>query len=132
MARRAGDVSVLRRTLKKEFNKYIRNRDRLKGCISCFTGKVEQAGHYYSVGANPQPAMQFCELNVHGQCIHCNYTLAGNLKGYRKGLLRRYGPDVLMTLEVKKSVKQNPWGKFEYEQMIKMYKRKNKEFENVK
>lgn len=90
---------------------------------------MEQAGHYYSVGANPQPSMQFNERNVHGQCVHCNYTLAGNLKAYRKGLMRRYGPDVVLTLDVQKSVKQNPWGKFEYEQMIKLYTRKVKEHE---
>ena len=116
----------LRLKLKKIFNEYIRIRDARKGCISC-NGPVQNAGHFYSVGENPRPAMVFNELNVHGQCIHCNYTLAGNKPGYKKGLLRRYGPDVLMTLEVKNAVKTNPWYDFEYTQMIKLYTKKLKE-----
>lgn len=124
-------MKKLRAKLKKIFNEYIRIRDARKGCISC-GGPVQQAGHFYSVGANPQPAMVFNELNVHGQCVRCNYTLAGNPTGYRKGLLKRYGPDVVMTLDVKKSVKQNPWGIFEYEQMIKLYTKKLKEIKSGK
>jgi len=80
------------------FNKYIRMRDEGKGCISC--GKHNEkfdAGHYRSVGSHPQ--LRFNEINVHGQCRHCNSFLSGNLIEYRKNLIKRIGVDMVEWLE---------------------------------
>lgn len=81
------------------FNRFIRARDAALPCISCGrdTGAKRNAGHYRSVGAAPE--LRFNELNVHGQCEHCNSYLSGNLIYYRKGLIRRVGVEVVEWLE---------------------------------
>lgn len=76
------------------FNKFIRERDLLKPCISCgkppsTDANQRDAGHFRSVGSAPH--MRFVEDNVHGQCKHCNQYLAGNVLAYRKGLIERIG-----------------------------------------
>jgi hypothetical protein len=76
------------------FNKYIRERDLLKPCISCgkppsTESNQTDAGHFRSVGSAPH--MRFVEDNVHGQCKHCNQYLAGAVLEYRKGLIERIG-----------------------------------------
>ena len=81
------------------FNQLIRIRDKGKHCISCgrhHTGQ-NHAGHYLSVGAHPE--LRFNEWNVHLQCAPCNNHLSGNIIEYRKGLLKRIGPDKLDWLE---------------------------------
>ena len=85
--------------LQNVFNKYIRLRDKGKPCISCgspLSGKYD-AGHYRSVGSCPE--LRFEEKNVHGQCVHCNRHLHGNLIEYRKGLVQKYGVDTVEWLE---------------------------------
>lgn len=119
-------MKKLKAKLKLVFNKYIRLRDKNKRCISC-GGPVQQAGHYWSTSQCPQPQMVFNEQNVHGQCISCNMFKEGNRQGYKQGLLRRYGPDILMSLDVKRSLPQDPWKAFEYEAMIRHYTRLVKE-----
>jgi hypothetical protein len=82
------------------FNQFIRLRDAGKPCISCGTTKPVQfcAGHYKTVGGNPE--LRFSEMNVFGQCNkHCNLSLSGNIIEYRKGLLKRIGPDKLDWVE---------------------------------
>ncbi len=119
--------SKLRRKLVLVFNRWIRERDRNKGCISC-GGPVEQAGHYYSVGHCPQPGMRFNEQNVNGQCIRCNHFLEGNKQGYAQGLIKRYGKKILDELALKKVLtKGQRWGSFEFESMIKHYQKKGNE-----
>jgi hypothetical protein len=68
--------------LQKVFNTYIRQRDKLKPCISCGKnlGKTFHAGHFFSVGAYPN--LRFNENNVHGQCVECNLHKHGNVKEY--------------------------------------------------
>ena len=122
-------IPTLRRKLTLIFNKYIRLRDKDKGCISCVTGGVQNAGHYKSTGSEPRPSMRFDEKNVNGQCIRCNYTLGGNPDGYKKGLIKRYGLGIIKELLVKQSFKYNPWSPIEYESMIKLYTEKLKELE---
>lgn len=119
-------IPKLRRKLTVVFNKFIRLRDAKFGCISCVTGGVHNAGHFKSVGSQPKPSMAFNEKNVNGQCIYCNYTLGGNPTGYKKGLIKKYGNKVLEELEIKAAIKQNPWTRFEYETMIKLYEEKSK------
>lgn len=81
------------------FNSFIRARDALKPCISSgrpLTGKFD-AGHYRSVGAARQ--LRFHEDNCHGQTVHDNQHLSGNLIGYRRGLVERIGIDRVESLE---------------------------------
>lgn len=120
------ETQRLKKILRVWFNGYIRKRDADKPCISCGQRRKLEAGHYWSTSQCPQPAMVFCEENVHGQCGHCNRWLEGNRQGYTQGLIKRYGPEILELLDIKRSVKQNPWTIFEYETMIKLYKQKFK------
>ena len=81
------------------FNKFIRLRDKDKGCISCGTPLVNKydAGHYKSAGGSPEH--RFNENNVHGQCVYCNQHLHANLIEYRKGLIKRIGLEEVELLE---------------------------------
>ena len=58
------------------FNKWVRNRDKHFGCISC-GAEVQHAGHYFSQGH--YSALRYDESNVNGQCLRCNNFLHGNL-----------------------------------------------------
>ena len=72
-------------------NKYVRLRDKDKGCISCGTplvGKYD-AGHYYSAGGNPE--LRFNIDNIHGQCVYCNQHRHGALLDYTERLPNRIG-----------------------------------------
>lgn len=93
--------------LQEVFNKYIRLRDKDKGCISCgspLKGKYD-AGHFYSVGN--YPAIRFNESNVNGQCVHCNQYRGGNLHEYRENLLKRIGYSEFEKLESLRDVSRN-------------------------
>ena len=84
----------------KVFNKWIRERDKDRPCISCgtYNGK-KNAGHYMSVGSTPE--LRFNEDNVHLQCERCNTHLSGNLINYRIELINRIGVESVEFLERK-------------------------------
>jgi hypothetical protein len=91
------------------FNKYIRERDLLKPCISCgkppsTESNQTDAGHFRSVGSAPH--MRFVEDNIHGQCKHCNQYLAGNIVEYRKGLIERIGLKRVEQIEADQTVRK--------------------------
>jgi len=118
------EISKLKKKLTKVFNEYIRKRDmKLQNgkCISCDKA-LTQAGHYLPTSLCPQPYMVFNEKNVNGQCSHCNCWLHGNQHDYAIALKKKYGEHIIDELQIQRSFKQNPWGKFEYEVMIKHYK----------
>jgi hypothetical protein len=81
------------------FNAYIRARDNDLPCISCGRNHNGQyhAGHYRSVGANPE--LRFDESNCHKQCAPCNNHLSGNIVEYRIRLVDRIGQAELDRLE---------------------------------
>lgn len=83
------------------FQRWIRIRDLGKDCISCDTilGAISKydAGHYYSASGYPQ--LLFNEYNCNSQCVFCNQHKSGNLIEYRKGIIYRYGINVLFDLE---------------------------------
>ena len=102
------------------FNRHIRERDKLKGCISCGGGVVENAGHYLNAGQNSH--VRFNEKNVHGQCIACNKWKHGNLIEYRKGLVHKIGESEVLKLEF--TPKTNfKWDRFSLIQTILKYKK---------
>jgi hypothetical protein len=100
------------------FNKWIRNRDKNKGCISCGT-QITEAGHYYSQGHHS--ALRFNEVNTNGQCTRCNCFLHGNLIKYREGLLKRYGQTKLDLLDSAARNRVKKWSRVELETIIKTY-----------
>jgi len=86
------------RELQVVFNKFIRLRDKDKGCISCdkpLTSKYD-AGHFYSTGSYPE--LRFHEDNVFGQCVFCNQHKHGNLIEYGLRLPKRIGEDRILKL----------------------------------
>ena len=112
-------MKALKNKAIKVFNKWIRERDKDKGCVSCITGGVHNAGHFYH--GHLYSALQFNEMNVQGQCIQCNLGKAGNEKGFRQGLIRRYGKDKVAFLDAAARAKKT-WVKFELEWIISHYK----------
>lgn len=86
------------------FNAYVRARDAHLPCICCgkdtdgeSRGGVWDAGHYRSRGSAPH--MRFVENNVHRQLKNCNRYGAGNVVGYRIGLIARIGLAAVEALE---------------------------------
>lgn len=86
------------------FNSFIRERDRAAGyaCISSgrpldWAGNSVDAGHYRSRGSAPH--LRFDERNCHAQSKHDNRYAAGNMAGYRLGLIERLGIDAVEALE---------------------------------
>lgn len=73
-------------------NTFVRVRDFGKGCISCETGAVQDAGHLFPVGRKYMRSMfRFMVKVIHGQCRQCNRMEGGNVHGYLAGLVKRYG-----------------------------------------
>jgi len=88
----------------KEFNAYIRERDRDQSCISCGTSLPKEAvgggydcGHYRSTGSAAH--LRYDERNAHGQCKQCNRWGAGRAVDYRIGLVARIGLEAVESLE---------------------------------
>jgi len=107
------------------FNTYIRMRDKDKPCISSgrpLKGKYD-AGHYFSTGAYPN--LRFHEDNVHGQSVHDNRDLHGNLIAYREGLIARIGIDRFNELEAVKNIPRH-YTIDEVKELIQIYRNKIK------
>jgi len=105
------------------FNKYIRQRDINKGCISCgasLQGVKFDAGHFYSVGSYPR--LRFDENNVHGQCVRCNQHLHGNISEYSHKLPLRIGKDNFDTLTLERNKEPLKLTTIEIKELINKYK----------
>lgn len=99
------------------FNRFIRNRDKNLGCISCGS-EVTEAGHYYSAGH--YSSLRFNEVNTNGQCVRCNRFLHGNLIHYRQGLVKRYGEQKVLLLD-SAARSHKKWDRVSLEIIIKTY-----------
>ncbi len=119
-------LSQLKALATKHFNKFIRERDLFKPCISCGkSGDANflQAGHYLSGGHHP--GLKFNEHNTNGQCVKCNMYLSGNLINYRIGLIKRIGEDGVKSLEDKAAIFKRTgykWDRFVLIAIIEKYK----------
>jgi len=103
------------------FNKFIRERDKNKPCISCGAFHTLQAGHFYSAGHHN--ALRFNEDNVHGQCLRCNYYLSGNLSNYRVNLIKKIGIQRVEKLDQIASIKKaHKLDRFYLQEIISNYK----------
>lgn len=98
----------LKRTADTEFSRYIRLRDMIPGttvfrCISCGLIKpISQAdcGHYIN---RQHMNTRYNEMNCNAQCRSCNRFDEGNIQGYRRGLIKKYGEQKVLLLESMKN-----------------------------
>lgn len=103
-------VPQLKKEAQREFNRFIRARDRAAGILYCpccgnplewgtagITGSRVDAGHYRSTGSADH--LRFNEDNCHAQRVHCNRDGAGRAVDYRIGLIRRIGLERVEALE---------------------------------
>lgn len=96
--------SLLIRKADRIFSIFIRRSYAVNGMTRCVTcsnllpWRDIQNGHFI-----PRRKMQvrWDEKNCHPQCSHCNETLSGNLQKYKEYLIRRYGEDALLELQLK-------------------------------
>lgn len=112
------------------FNAFIRARDAGKPCICCgqsgsgqTRGGEWDAGHYRSRGAAPH--LRFDERNVHAQLKQCNRYKAGNVVGYRAGLIERIGLDAVEALEADHEPRK--WSVEDLVEIKRTYQRKARE-----
>lgn len=135
-ARRAALKTIpdLIKEAQREFNAYIRARDRAAGhaCISSgrrldWSGNAVDAGHYRSTGAAPH--LRFDERNCHAQSKHDNQYLAGNAVDYRIGLVNRIGLDAVEALEADNAV--HKWTREELIEIRKTYAAKARALKSV-
>lgn len=96
----------LKAKLDKIFSEYIRLRDADPAgnvrCISC--GKIlfwknSDCGHYIN---RRHLSLRFNETNCNAQCRFCNRFDEGNMAGYTKGLIQKYGENIIDRLLIAK------------------------------
>jgi hypothetical protein len=90
---KAMTVNALYAVAQRAVNAFVRFRDRFKGCISCPSSRVDDAGHMFPIGSKWRcHPIRLDPRLINGQCRKCNsYVGGGNLHGYLEGLERRYG-----------------------------------------
>lgn len=121
-------LSQYEKEARREFQKWIRWRDREEPCISCgaTTAKQWHAGHYMK--AELYSGMIFDERNCRRQCSRCNDLYSGMQAEYRQQLVVKFGREYVEKLEED----ANRLRKYKYtkEQLISIkekYKKKLKE-----
>lgn len=82
----------LKKKIWNEFSLFIRRRDKFK-CFTCgYIGYekdgVMQAGHLLTCDAE---STRFDELNVHCQCVGCNFLNEQDFEIYRRCFVKVYG-----------------------------------------
>jgi len=129
----ANERSKLVKRLDDIFSKYIRLRDSKNGyfrCISCgrlLPSDEADCGHYIN---RKHMSLRFSEKNCNAQCRSCNRFDEGNIQGYRRGLIAKYGEPVVKMIEAQKN-EINRISDFELKAMIEFYKKKVKEMKNL-
>ena len=120
----------LKDTLDRVFSEYIRLRDTKEDgtftCISCDSKlpyEESDCGHYIS---RKHMSTRFSEENCNAQCITCNRHNYGNIKGYRSGLIKKYGESIVLSLESAK-YQINKMSESDYREKITHYRKKVKE-----
>jgi hypothetical protein len=125
-------IPELIKAAQKEFNAYVRARDKDQPCICCGlplgageVGGGYDCGHYRSVGSAPH--LRFDERNAHAQRKQCNRWGAGRAVDYRRGLIARIGLQAVEALEADNSI--HKWDRDELRQIAATYRQKRKELE---
>lgn len=126
--------SKLIEKLDNVFSMFIRLRDSNTNgtfrCISC--GRIlpfEQAdcGHYIN---RKHMSLRFSEKNCNAQCRSCNRFDEGNIQGYRRGLIAKYGEPTVILLEATKN-ETNKLSVFELEAMADHYRKEVKKLKEI-
>lgn len=113
-------ISDLKQKAQKVFNKWIRERDKDDGCISCDskTASGYDAGHFWPMGS--KGALRYNEDNTHKQCRNCNKWKSGNLLEYRVRLIKKIGVERVNWLEEHRNdIKK--WNREELEEIVRKY-----------
>lgn len=99
------------------FSKFIRQRD--KKCVTCPTGKAENAGHFWHA------VLDFDEMNINGQCVRCNKWLSGNLAVYATYLIEKHGIEKFEGLKIRhyQAMKGQKLSELDYKKIINHYTR---------
>jgi hypothetical protein len=120
-------VASVRKKINVVFSEYIRRSHAdahgYVRCCSCglrMHWKDSQAGHYRKRGFGPTC---YDERNVHPQCKRCNCFLDGNESAYAAYLVKRYGPDIIVSL-YEKSTQPWKWRVTEMREVLQHYKQK--------
>lgn len=123
-------IPELIRAAQREFNAYIRERDKDQACICCNRplGEAEaggsyDCGHYRSTGSAPH--LRFDERNAHAQRKQCNRYGAGRAVDYRVGLIARIGREAVEALESDNRI--HKWQREELRSIRDTYRQKLKE-----
>jgi hypothetical protein len=126
-------IPELIRIAQREFNAYIRARDRHQPCICCGhplgdgeVGGAYDCGHYRSTGSASH--LRFDERNAHAQRKVCNRYGAGRAVDYRIGLVARLGLEAVEALESDNGIRK--WTRDELRQIAATYKQKRRELED--
>ena len=115
--------------LDRVFSQYIRLRDMMQGgvfrCISCgriYPMRDADCGHYIN---RKHMSTRFSEINCNAQCRSCNRFDEGNMQGYRRGLVAKYGEAKVALLESQK-YEVRKYTDFEYDALTKHYQGETK------
>jgi hypothetical protein len=126
----AQDTGKLKNSTQAAVNKLCRLLDQGRPCMSCGRpdegGKKVNAGHYKSRGSNS--GLRYSLINLHQQCVVCNLHLSGNVEGYRKGLVERYGQAMLDYLD--SAPRLRDWAPDELKQIAKEVRAEIKRIES--
>ena len=113
--------------LELSFNKFIRERDKDKPCISCGAAPgtyTLTCGHFWPAGN--YSFLRFNELNCHGQCwYNCNKNKHGNIGEYRLNITSRISEEDLNWIDENRHNELNLTIE-EIKDLIKVYKDKIK------
>lgn len=127
--------SSLKTRLDTVFAMFIRLRDAMPNgmfrCISCerlLPFDQSDCGHYIN---RQHMATRFNEKNCNAQCRKCNRFDEGNIQGYRRGLIAKYGEPTVLMLEAMKN-QINKISDFEYRTMIDYYRKEVKRLKKEK
>ena len=123
---RSKDRKGLIHKLEQLSNTYARirdcgGRDGYANCISCgvlFPFDKLDGGHFIPKTSS---AIRFDERNINAQCVKCNRYLSGNSRHYLKGMINKYGQEVVDELEGMEFVSKK-WTIEELYRRIEYYK----------
>lgn len=116
---------------KKSFQKWVRERDKNKPCVSCGTrtSDIWDGGHFYK--AEIYSGLIFDERNCHKQCRKCNRFLGGNENNYRLRLIEKFGEAFVLQLDADAiKLKQYRFERSELKNLKRMYDKKYRELKN--
>ena len=117
----SNSYSVLMKKAVETFNRWIRERDRIKLGGRCYTCPAlgSEAGHW----RHNNNATRFNEMLVNLQCTKCNRYMSGNLNAYTLRLIKEHDQELIDKL-YKESFITKTFNNTELREIIKRYQLK--------